>query len=62
MSESWMQALAIVGSNLIIMLTFFGVGISLHLSIREEIRAINEEMKDFHGRLCKIEEGKRRRL
>ena len=52
----WMQVVAIVGSNLLIMLTFFGVSISLHNGIREEVRAIQAEIKDFHGRLCAIEE------
>jgi len=56
MNETWIQILTIIGSNLVIMLTFFGVTIALHLSIREEIRAINGEMKDFHGKLCAIEE------
>lgn len=51
-----MQIIAIVGSNLVIMLTFFGVSVSLHNGIREEIRGIQEEIKDFHGRLCAIEE------
>lgn len=52
MNETWIQVLTIIGSNLVIMLTFFGVTISLHNGIREEIRGINEEMKDFHGRLA----------
>jgi hypothetical protein len=56
MTEAWAQALTIVGANLIIMLTFFGVTISLHNGIREEVRSIHDEMKDFHGRLCAIEE------
>ena len=56
MSEQWMQVIAIVGSNLVIMLTFFGVSISLHNGMRQEITAIKDEMKDFHGRLCAIEE------
>ena len=73
----WMQVVAIVGSNLLIMLTFFGVSISLYRhsdkkidenrkethiilkGIREEIYAIHEEMKDFHGRLCAIEAGRK---
>ena len=53
MTETWLQVIAIVGSNLIIMLTFFGVSISLHNGIREELRGIQQEMKDFHGRLEK---------
>jgi hypothetical protein len=56
MTETWIQVIAIIGSNLLIMLTFFGVSISLHLGIRDEIRSIQTEMKDFHGRLCAIEE------
>ncbi len=51
MNETWIQVLTIIGSNLVIMLTFFGVSISLHNGMREEIRAINQEMKDFHGKL-----------
>lgn len=56
MTETWIQVIAIIGSNLLIMLTFFGVSISLHLGIREELRGMQTEMKDFHGRLCAIEE------
>jgi len=56
MTETWIQVIAIIGSNLVIMLTFFGVTVSLHLSTKEDVRAIQEEMKDFHGRLCAIEE------
>ncbi len=51
MEESWIQVIMIIGSNLVIMLTFFGVSISLHNGIREEIRGMSQEMKDFHGRL-----------
>jgi len=60
MNETWMQVLAIIGSNLVIMLTFFGVSISLHNGMREEIRAIQHEIKSFHGRLCRIEERNKR--
>lgn len=28
-------------------------------STRELVRAIHDEMKDFHNRLCKIEEGRK---
>jgi hypothetical protein len=52
MNETWVQVLTIIGSNLVIMLTFFGVSISLHNGMREEIRAINVEMKDFHTKLA----------
>lgn len=67
MTETWIQVLTIIGSNLVIMLTFFGVSISLHNGMRDEIRGIQQEMKDFHTklalqdlefkmRLCAIEE------
>lgn len=56
MNDSWMQIIAIIGSNLVIMLTFFGISISLHNGIREEIREIHKEMKDFHKKLCSIEQ------
>lgn len=55
MNETWIQALAIIGSNLVIMLTIFGVTVSLHNGIREEVTAIREDIKDFHGRMCSIE-------
>lgn len=67
MNDSWIQAIAIVCSNLVIMLTFFGVSISLHNSLDKKIdenrketndilKGIMQEIKDFHGRLCAIEE------
>ena len=52
----WIQVSTIIASNLLIMLTFFGVSISLHNGMREELRGMANEMKDFHGRLCSIEE------
>lgn len=56
MNETWVQVVAIIGSNLVIMLTFFRISISLHNGMRDEIRGIHTEMKDFHCRLCDIEE------
>lgn len=61
------QFLTLIGSNLGIMLTFFGISTSLINrsdaraeaqvnAIRENIIAIQNEMKDFHGKLCAIEE------
>lgn len=63
----WIQVITIVGSNLLIMLTFFACSISLHISgqnearsiadsVRRDIQGMANEMKDFHGRLCAIEE------
>ena len=60
----WIQVLTIVGAN-------FGFGTTMFLWLRKESNAdrrelssaiknisdaIQEEMKDFHGRLCTIEE------
>jgi len=67
MSESWVQILTVIGSTLVIVLSFFGIMTSINNSIREdiralhndskeEIRAIHLEIKDFHNRLCAIEE------
>ena len=58
MSETWVQVIVLVGSNLAIMLTFFGVSISLHNGIREEIREIHACLKDHHARISVIEEKK----
>ena len=50
-------------SLVIIMVTTLGTTIPLYIqssnqiqAIREDISAIHAEMKDFHGRLCAIEE------
>lgn len=59
--------LELIASLAIIMVTTLGSTIplylhtssqmqSFHKEIREDIHAIYEEMKDFHGRLCAIEE------
>ncbi len=53
MNETWVQVLTIVGSNLLILLTFFAVSISLHNGMREQMHMMNQEMKDHHGRLEK---------
>ena len=67
MNDSWIQILTVIGSTLAIVLSFFGMTISLHNDMREEIRSnqkesnnlirsIQEEIRDFHNRLCAIEE------
>ena len=72
----WNQVLMIIGSNVALMVASIGVTISLFLWARTESKnvframdakieanllAIREEMKDFHGRLCAIEERYRRK-
>lgn len=43
-------------SLVIVMVTVLGSTIPLHLHTSSQIDAIQQEMKDFHGRLCAIEE------
>lgn len=52
MNEISIQILTIIVSNLLVILTFFGITISLHLGMRSEIREMQKEMTDFHGKLC----------
>ncbi len=43
-------------SLVIIMITTLGSTIPLYLHMSSQVQAIQEEIKDFHGRLCAIEE------
>ena len=59
----WAQVLTIVGANIALLLGLLGTTISLHnqttslhMQSNNQIAAIHQEMKDFHGRLCAIEE------
>ena len=61
MSDQWLQIITVIGSTLIIVLIFFGIMIYLHNAIRGDIKAIADEMKDFHNRLCEIESRKMRK-
>lgn len=52
----WAQVLtvfAIMATNLITVITLY---IHSDNRMNAALKAINEEMKDFHGRLCTIEE------
>jgi hypothetical protein len=49
----WIQVLTIVGANLITIITLY---IHLDNKTNAVINAMQAEMKDFHGRLCAIEE------
>lgn len=71
MSETWIQIITILGANLALMLASIGTTVTLFLWSRSESRqdhaetkklveAIQTEMKDFHGRLCAIEERNRK--
>ena len=59
MDSEWIKILAIIVSNLVIMLTIFRTSISLHNGMRTEMKdfhkVMHEESKDFHGRLIELE-------
>lgn len=61
---------AIIGANLILIMSSIGLTITLYLHADKKldsyaqntdrrIEAIHQEMKQFHGKLCEIEERKR---
>lgn len=56
MTETWMIIISLAIGMLGIMGTILGVVIPLHLSLASTVKSIEKEMKDFHGRLCAIEE------
>lgn len=69
-APSWLPILALIGSNISMMVISLGITITMFKWARAEARedqqeirflvvAIQEEMKDFHGRLCAIEERNR---
>lgn len=49
----WAQILVLFGSIL-------GVVVPLHIQNLSRLDAIHQEMKDFHGRLCAIEERRKK--
>lgn len=48
--------LELIVSLVIVMATILGTTIPLYLHTSSQLDAIHQEMKDFHGRLCAIEE------
>lgn len=51
----WTQVLTIVGSNIALILIMFGSTVAMWLHTDKKIEAIQQEMKDFHGRLERID-------
>lgn len=49
----WFQLLVLIGTMLG---TILGVVIPFHIQNLSRLDAIQQELKDFHGRLCAIEE------
>jgi hypothetical protein len=66
METSWIQVVTIVGVNLLMILSAVGITITLWIHSNKRIdtilESVNKEMKDFHGRLCKIEENRNKIL
>lgn len=52
--------LELIISLTIVMVTILGSTIPLYLHTSSQIQAIHDEIKDFHGRLCAIEEKNKR--
>lgn len=52
----WTQVLAIVGSNMALFLWARAESRSDFRTMLQIVDGIQKEMKDFHGRLCAIEE------
>ena len=50
----------IIVSLILVIATILGTNIPLYLHTSSQIDAIQKEMKDFHGRLCAIEERNRK--
>jgi len=48
----WTQAIAIIGSNIVLVLVMFGATIGIWLHTDKKIEAIQLEMKEFHTRLA----------
>jgi len=53
----WIQVAVMMGT---MVATILGVVVPLHLQTVTRLDAIHQEMKDFHGRLCAIEERNRK--
>lgn len=54
--SNWAQALAIIGSNIALIIVMFGSTLAIWLHTDKKINEIQKEMKDFHGRMATLEE------
>lgn len=52
----WTQALTIICTNVALVLAMMGTTVAIWLHTDKKIEAIQDEIKDFHWRLCAIEE------
>jgi hypothetical protein len=58
MTESWVQICSLFVANAGLILWFRAESRADHRQCIDLVIAIQNEMKDFHGRLCKIEEAR----
>jgi len=50
------NTLIIVGANLALIVSMIGTVVALHIQSTNLIAKINDEMKEFHGKMAAIEE------
>ena len=55
----WMQLLTLLGGNLAMFMWARSESRHDQAEMRLILKSIQDEMKDFHGRLCAIEEGRK---
>jgi len=57
---NWIYVITIVGANIAVLMGFMGTAVALIIygnkKMDIQLKAISDEMKDFHGRLVSIEE------
>lgn len=59
LQESWLQIFSLFLANSALILWFRSESRNDWRHMDAQVRAIHEEIKDFHGRLCAIEERNR---
>jgi hypothetical protein len=63
MTETWFQVLALIASNIVLFLWVRTESRADHRALeswtKTMLTSIQAEIKDFHGRLCAIEERKK---
>ncbi|CAB4121582.1 hypothetical protein UFOVP1357_49 [uncultured Caudovirales phage] len=55
-NESWIQVLSLFFANAALIVWFRSESRNDWRHMDAQVRAIHEEIKDFHGRLCALEE------
>lgn len=58
MNEGWIQVASLFLANAGLIIWFRAESRSDWRHMDNQVKAIHEEMKDFHGRLCRIEEAR----